>query len=254
VLAMLLILLLATGLRFYRLDAQSFWNDEGNSARLSERTLPMIIEGTASDIHPPLYYVMLRGWRELVGDSEFGLRSFSAFAGILTVATTLALARYLYARSSRKRSTAVAVLIAGLLAAVNPTLVYYSQETRMYAMLALLGVLSTLILLRWLDAVRRRPWILAYVLLTAAGLYTHYFYPVVLVLQGLVVVIWLLRRQITLIFDPLKLTAKTHQFPAVYPLDAYILSSGRRSRCCALAAARVSVGKQSLGGLRRNHP
>ncbi|MEJ2749013.1 MAG: hypothetical protein P8183_14080, partial [Anaerolineae bacterium] len=88
---LLAILLLATGLRFYRLDAQSFWNDEGNSARLSERSIPKLIEGTASDIHPPLYYLILRGWRELVGDSEFGLRSFSAFAGVLTVAVTIAL-------------------------------------------------------------------------------------------------------------------------------------------------------------------
>jgi predicted membrane-bound mannosyltransferase len=54
-LAVILVLLLATGLRFYGLDAQSFWNDEGNSARLSERSIPLIIEGTASDIHPPLY-------------------------------------------------------------------------------------------------------------------------------------------------------------------------------------------------------
>ena len=89
------VLLLATGLRFYRLDAQSLWNDEGNSARLSERDLARIIEGPASDIHPPLYYIALRGWRELLGDDEFGLRSFSAFAGVLTVAATCALARRL---------------------------------------------------------------------------------------------------------------------------------------------------------------
>ena len=72
---LLLILLLATGLRFHRLAAQSFWNDEGNSARLSERSPRLIVEGTAGDIHPPLYYLLLRGWRALAGDSEFGLRA-----------------------------------------------------------------------------------------------------------------------------------------------------------------------------------
>jgi putative copper export protein len=41
-LAALLILLLAAALRFHKLEAQSFWNDEGNSARLSERTIPLI--------------------------------------------------------------------------------------------------------------------------------------------------------------------------------------------------------------------
>ncbi|MCA9998349.1 MAG: glycosyltransferase family 39 protein [Anaerolineales bacterium] len=96
--ALLFVLLLALGLRFYRLDAQSFWNDEGNSVRLSERTIPLIIEGTASDIHPPLYYLLLRGWRELLGETEFGLRSLSAFAGVLTVAGVVGLARQLTQR------------------------------------------------------------------------------------------------------------------------------------------------------------
>ena len=131
------ILLLALGLRFYQLDAQSFWNDEGNSARLSERSLALIVEGTASDIHPPLYYLLLRGWRELLGDSEFGLRSFSAFVGVLTVAGVMAIGLAIW----RKKWQVAA--LAGLLTAVNPALIYYSQETRMYALLAFWGVLST---------------------------------------------------------------------------------------------------------------
>lgn len=188
------ILLLAAGLRFHKLDAQSFWNDEGNSARLSERALPSIIEGTASDVHPPLYYVILRGWRELMGDSEFGLRSFSAFSGILTVAATIAIARLLFIAPGGRVSAGAVVLASGLLAAVNPTLVYYSQETRMYALLALLAALSTLTLLRWLNANRRWPWAIAYVVLTTAGLYTHYFYPTILVLQALVLLFWIVRK------------------------------------------------------------
>jgi len=41
------ILLLAAFLRFYRIDAQSFWNDEGNSARIAERSVDLIIAGAA---------------------------------------------------------------------------------------------------------------------------------------------------------------------------------------------------------------
>ncbi|MGH2538172.1 MAG: hypothetical protein ACRDHL_12315, partial [Candidatus Promineifilaceae bacterium] len=125
---------LAAGLRFYRLDAQSFWNDEGNSARLSERPASLIIAGTASDIHPPLYYLLLAGWRGLAGASEFGLRAFSALAGVGLVAVTLALGRQL----ARAAGLGAGLpLLAGLLAAANPALVYYSQEARMYALLAL---------------------------------------------------------------------------------------------------------------------
>ncbi len=99
---LLAVLLLAFGLRFHKLEAQSFWNDEGNSARLSERAIPLIIEGTASDIHPPFYYLILRGWRELVGETEFGLRSFSAFVGVGTVAVTLALGKELITKEQKR--------------------------------------------------------------------------------------------------------------------------------------------------------
>lgn len=204
-LASILILLLATGLRFYRLDAQSFWNDEGNSARLSERSIPAIIEGTASDIHPPLYYLILRGWRELVGDSEFGLRSFSAFAGVLTIAGTMAIAKNFRTRlnAGKRRflflsasSAFVRVpLLAGLLTAVSPPLIYYSQETRMYSLLALLAVFSTWLLLKIHNSQFSIHNSLFYLLTIIAGLYTHYFFTAVLITHNLLVLIWLINKR-----------------------------------------------------------
>lgn len=182
------LLLLAAALRFHRLGVQSFWNDEGNSARLSERSLALIVEGTASDVHPPLYYVLLRGWRELAGDSEFGLRAFSAFAGILTVAATVALARRWW---RAPEATAGATLFV----AISPPLIYYSQEARMYELLALLAALSTLLLMALLPALgkagqaragRTAALALLYLLVVAAGLYTHYIFPAVLALHGLI--------------------------------------------------------------------
>ena len=205
----ILILWLATGLRFYQLDAQSFWNDEGNSARLSERPLNLIIEGTASDIHPPLYYIVLRGWREILGGTEFGLRSFSAFAGILTVAATLALGRLFFKRrAGPPQQAARLALVAAFLGAVNPALVYYSQETRMYSMLALLTAVSTIALWRWLNSNHGIKWALVYILTAAAGLYTHYFFPAILILHNLIVLLWLFRSSSTLLFDPLDLRQK----------------------------------------------
>ena len=65
--AAVFVLLLATLLRFHLLGAQSPLERQGNSARLSERSIPAIVQGTASDVHPPLLYLALRGWRELLG-------------------------------------------------------------------------------------------------------------------------------------------------------------------------------------------
>ncbi|MEZ4592785.1 MAG: hypothetical protein R3D55_16805 [Chloroflexota bacterium] len=205
---LVLILLLAFGLRVHNLEVQSFWNDEGNSARLSERSIPLIIEGTASDIHPPLYYLLLNQWPVVVGDSEFGLRSLSLFAGLLVVPLTLVLGQNFDAKAQRgegkKRSWSLGLIAAGLVA-INPGLVYYSQEARMYALLGLWAVLSTVLLLRWLSVVGnplsvngerysvnsnwKWLWGGAYVLCATAGLYTHYFFPAVLLVHNLFILI-----------------------------------------------------------------
>ena len=200
------ILLLAFGLRIHNLEVQSFWNDEGNSARLSERSIPLIIEGTASDIHPPLYYLMLNQWRKLVGDTEFGLRSLSLFAGLLIVPLTfvlgISLGRQFNAETQRRRGKGqiwrIGFVAAGLLA-VHPAMVYYSQEARMYALLGFWAVLMTVLLLRWIlvgsdrYSVNSEQWAVnsgryllggAYVLCAAAGLYTHYFFPAILLVHG----------------------------------------------------------------------
>ena len=192
-----LILLLGAGLRFYRLDAQSFWNDEGNSARIAERPLSRIIEGAAGDIHPPGYYVLLAGWRTLAGQSEFALRSFSALVSVLAVAVV-------YAVGARLFGWRVGV-IAALLAAVSPFQVYYAQEARMYALLALLSAASirltiaVLSLPARMQAGRFNPRRAAaigigYILVNAAGLYTHYLFPMIIVAESLVFLIWLAGR------------------------------------------------------------
>ena len=119
------ILVLAALLRFYKIDAQSLWYDEGNSARIAERSLQLIVEGAAGAIHPPLYYIVLKYWRALFGEGEAALRSFSALCGVLTVWFAYLIGRDLFRRRVG--------LIAAFLLAVAPFAVYYGQEARMYA-------------------------------------------------------------------------------------------------------------------------
>ncbi|HUN22345.1 MAG TPA: glycosyltransferase family 39 protein [Anaerolineales bacterium] len=181
----ILFLLLACALRLHWLGHQSFWNDEGNSARLVERSIPTLLAGAAGDIHPPGYYLLLAGWRGWVGTTEFGLRSLSALQGILSLAVLYGVAKRWFGRT-----TANATL---LLAAINPLLVYYSQEARMYAQLGL----SASLLLASAASFLQKPtfrstlWLS---LATAAGLYTHYAFPLLLfaVLAGLAIA-WLVQ-------------------------------------------------------------
>lgn len=179
------IVLLALCLRCYRLDGQSLWADEGNSAALAARNLATITRDAAHDIHPPLYYYLLHFWVRILGNSEIALRSFSAVAGMILVVVTFFLGHELFNRR--------VALIAAFLAAISPLQIHYSQETRMYVLAALWAALAVLFFLRWVkswrgvdfgsqmpagDGARRMPRTLfaaLYVLFTTAALYTHYF-------------------------------------------------------------------------------
>ena len=54
-------------LRLFRLGADSLWYDETVSTLLAGSPLPDLIRHTAGDIHPPLYYILLRGWLIALG-------------------------------------------------------------------------------------------------------------------------------------------------------------------------------------------
>jgi mannosyltransferase len=193
---LLAILLLASLLRFYRLDAQSFWNDEGNSARIAERTVGLIVEGAAGDIHPPGYYLLLHAWRAIFGQSEFALRSLSVVAGVALVALTYLLGRRLFGEATG--------LMAAFMGAISPFTIYYSQEARMYALLAALSAASTYLLLRFIINLQSpiscsqspapsSPYLgilVAYVLSSTAGLYTQYAFPFVLLVHNVIFALW----------------------------------------------------------------
>ncbi len=188
-LVLALIVLAAGALRLYRIDGQSFWNDEGNSARLAERSVDLILEGARGDIHPPGYYLALHYWRGLLGQSEAALRGLSALSGVALIIFTFLMGRRLF-------EDAATGLVAAALVAVNPFEVYYAQEARMYAMLALWAMLATWAMLAWWQAGARNPrgssrFLVAYVLTAAAGLYTHYAFPFVMLAQSFSVGAWL---------------------------------------------------------------
>ncbi len=176
-------LLLAFALRVGRLEYQSLWYDEGSSVFLARQDFGAITFGADHDIHPPLYYYVLRLGMLLGGDSEYAVRFLSVISGALIVALAYALGRRLLGRT--------AGLLAALAGAVSPLLVYYSQEARMYADVTLFGLLSTYLLVRATEAPKARGLWLAYGLASIACLYSQYIGALALVFQGL----WVLARR-----------------------------------------------------------
>lgn len=161
------ILALAMALRFYHLTSAAIWGDEGSSLLLSEYALADLWFHAAHDVHPPLYFLLLRGWIEVFGDSIGSIRSLSAIPGVAVVGLGIWLTRQL--------STRRAAVLAGILLVLMPTAVRYSQEVRMYSLLGVWLLGATLALVYWVRQPERARYLAVYVLLMSAGFYTHYF-------------------------------------------------------------------------------
>jgi len=146
-----LISLLAFSLRVVHLQARSLWYDEAFAVLYASLTPERMVYGTvtpvagagAADVHPLLYYFLLHGWMGLVGRSPLAVRFFSVGLGMITVVLLWRLAAWCFDQRTG--------LVVGLLAAVNPFHVAYSQEARMYALLGLTAVVAAWGLLRALE-------------------------------------------------------------------------------------------------------
>lgn len=157
---------LALAIRLYRADAQSLWYDEGTSAQLARRSVTAIVAAAAGDIHPPLYYLLLAGWSQLLGTGVVALRALSAVLGAATAGAVVVAAR-------ARLGGAVAV-VAGLGVALSPYLIWYGQEVRMYVLAGALAA-ALVVAVGALDArPRGRAPRAAVVGLAAAALYTQY--------------------------------------------------------------------------------
>jgi uncharacterized membrane protein len=176
--------LLAAALRFLTLGAQSYHHDEiVTASRVLRGGFGHAMDAVNfSESAPPLYYAIAWVWTQLTGTGEFGLRSISALAGVVTVPVA-----YLIGIELRGRR---AGLMAAALVAVNPMLLWYSQEARVYALLVLLCAVSLLYCVRAMRSGSRRDAI-AWGLFSGLALATHYFAVFPLVAE----VVWLLRRR-----------------------------------------------------------
>jgi mannosyltransferase len=145
-----------------------FWIDEGLSVGIADRPLGDIPGVLRQDGSPPLYYLLLHFWMAAAGRSEESVHGFSVVCSALCVPVAFWAGWTLFGR--------LTAWIAALLAAVNPFITQYAQEGRMYALLALLGLVSVTCWLQAFtteaDAVRRAPAI-GFAVAFAAMLYTH---------------------------------------------------------------------------------
>lgn len=194
-LVVLLAIVAGTGLRFWHIGADDFWLDELLSMQTStgrgwesqalptdqwiEHAPPMARitpdapwwqiwpSMSRQEEMPPLYFLMLRGWRALFGDGEAAVRSLSAIAGVLGLVLAARAGAILYGSGGAARTA--------VLAAVAPMAVAMSQEARPYTW-AVLFCLAALLAVLHMRQHGIGPWnLLALGACTYLAVLTHYF-------------------------------------------------------------------------------
>jgi len=133
-LLLLLVVALAAALRCTTLSFQSLWLDEGYTLVEAGRPWGELLAALFDPRQGyPLYILGMKLWSAAWGTGEAALRWPSALAGVGAVPLLYVLGRRLFGRSTG--------LLAGLLLALSPLAIWYSQEAKAYA-LALLLILA----------------------------------------------------------------------------------------------------------------
>lgn len=156
---------LALALRLFHLGAWSFWHDEALTILLARKPLSDLVAITAADVHPPLYFLLVKFFL-LLGQSEVVVRLPSALCSAGAVVMLYLIGRDLFEERVG--------LVSSFIMTVSPLQLFYAQEARMYAQLLLLTGCAVWAFIRALRDNRRRWWGL-FIASAALASYTAYF-------------------------------------------------------------------------------
>ncbi len=154
------------GLAASTLTKFSIWFDEAFGSYLIRFNFADLTRYTANDVHPPLYYWLLKLWSMAFGNTEVGLRSMSVFFAAITIIGVFLFVLRQFGRRAAYLSLALLV--------VMPFFVRYGQEARMYTLLTAIIVVATYVLVYAVETKKRAAWAW-YGVLLALGMLTQYF-------------------------------------------------------------------------------
>ena len=166
--ALWLLLALALALRVWKLSDKNLRLDESTSWYLATGSVSHLVAWTAADVHPPLYYLLLKVWLWIFGDSLAALRSLSVISSMIALYLLFRLVE-----GAMPRAVCYAVM---LWCALSPLSLYQAQEARMYAPATAAVLAACLAYRRWIESgATRRSALLLYAISATAALYLHYY-------------------------------------------------------------------------------
>ncbi len=151
--------------RLYDLNAESLFLDETYSVKIAKMDISQIIDASKEDVHPPLYYLILHYWIDILGDSESMIRLLSAFFGLAAVFMIYKIGTALFDR----QTGVLSAFILGL----SVFHLHYSQEARMYSLMTLLVLISFYFFIRLNN--KNKIASAGYIVSSSLLLYTHVY-------------------------------------------------------------------------------
>ena len=160
-----LIIILGIALRLIFINKpDGLWNDEYISWMIAATPFSGgFIDAVKSQCHMPFYYLYLKFFMTLFGQSDLLLRLTSVFAGVLSIPVM-----YFIGKENDENT---GLTCAGI-TAISSFLIYYSQEVRLYSVLFLFSALSLLYTIKCIKNPIKKNFIL-YAISNFLILFTH---------------------------------------------------------------------------------
>lgn len=158
-------MILSAFLLTYDLNSKNLWTDEITSVDISSKNVGAIIEWTAVDVHPPLYYIFLHYWKKVFGETEIVSRTFSTIFAILSVLLVYGIGSLLVNRNFG--------LLSGFLFSISPLLILRASMIRWYSSATFFGLLSIWAFLKAIKEDKLWMWI-TYTIASTCLIYIHY--------------------------------------------------------------------------------
>lgn len=161
-----LVLAVAAGVVLRAWSRSDLWLDEALTVNIARLPLGETLDALERDGHPPLYYLLLHGWMQVLGSGDLAVRSLSGLLGVVSLPLVTLVGR-------RHGGTPVAASAVVILA-TSPFAIRYATEARMYALVIVLVLLGWLAV-RWARSAPTLPRLATVAAVSGLLLLTHYW-------------------------------------------------------------------------------
>lgn len=179
----LILTIIAFVFLFSGINHEGIWCDEAFSYAMVRHNFIWIIIYTFYDVHPPLYYLILKLFVMVFGTSTIALRFLSIIGSISMLWLGAGPIRRLLGQKT-------ALIFAGLMIILPATLIY-SHEVRMYTWANFFTLAGIIYGYSSIMTNKKKDWIL-FAFFSLAGMYTHYYSLVAIFLGHVIIFIYIL--------------------------------------------------------------